>query len=87
MVGFQSSNCLSSSSVSALSSVLTKSSSSRPRMIHGKTYGLGDASAGATAPAGVAVGTVRCSTRHGLGFGTDVVSRACAMARSYTASS
>lgn len=41
VLGSQSSNRLRSSSVSELSSVLTTSSSSRPRMIQGSTYGFG----------------------------------------------
>jgi len=40
VAGFQSSNCFKSSVVSVSSSVLTKSSSSKPRMIQGRTYGL-----------------------------------------------
>lgn len=77
LVGFQSSNCRSSSSVSALSCVLTKSSSKRPRMIHGRTYGFDDAK-----------GVVsRFGITQGVGCAVLVVSRACTIARSYTAES
>lgn len=70
LFGFQLSNCFSNSKVSAVSSVLTKSSSSRPLIIQGRWYGLG---------------WVRPScfrTWHSTCF-TSVVSRACNMARLY----
>lgn len=41
VTGFHSSNCFRSSEVSDDNSVFTKSSSSKPRMIHGRWYGFG----------------------------------------------
>jgi hypothetical protein len=68
VVGFHSSNCFSSSVTSVSSSVFTKSSSSSPRIIQGRTYGL------------AFVGTWYSFTSRGTSP-TAVVSKATSIAR------